>query len=431
MRARPEFLPRLWPVVLPLAMIVSTEYKLRLRPLGQALQGSLDPTVLFELAVYALIFGYLMYYFARPPRIRKIEPVLFSMWAYTSVTVVSALYSIYATQAVARGVQLLAIAGLAQAIATRATRADMHRLAHAYLGLVCLSVAFGFIHPYPPFSYLQAGRFTWLYVHPVIAGAILAIAFTIAVAYTLLPRPLMGLEVWPRSVTGAIAGVTGIALVLTKTRGSIAAGAVAALVLLVVTRPRVRRAEAILSITTFGFLIAFAAGSLIIQYLQRGENAQELSTLSNRTVLWSLALHDFSKRPLFGYGFTASRGLFFDEVKLGGAHNAVINVIIDAGIIGLVVWLAFLFCTIYAVRQSFLRRRTRVDATILGGLLVCLIVNSLTTEGLGSGVSVSAIWLYLIAAWVLVARRTAPEPMLTQVATLGTNGLPTTLSVTS
>jgi exopolysaccharide production protein ExoQ len=412
-------------------MIVSTEYKLRLRPLGQALSGSLDPTVIFELAVYALIAGYLMYYFARPPRIRKFEPVLFAMWAYTCVTVLSSLYSIYPTQAVARGFQLLAIAGLTQAIATRATRTDMHRLAHAYLGLVSLSVLFGFIHPYPPFSYLQAGRFTWLYVHPVIAGAILAIAFTLAVAYTLLPRPIVGLEVWPRWATGGIAGLTGVALVLTKTRGSIAAGAVAALVLVIVTRPRVRRAEAILSIATFGFLIAFAAGSLIIQYLQRGENAQELSTLSNRTVLWSLALHDFAKHPLFGYGFTASRGLFFDEVKLGGAHNAVINVMIDAGIVGVIAWLGFLFCTIYGVRQAFLNRRTRVDASILGGVLVCLIVNSLTTEGLGSGVSVSAIWLYLVAAWVLVARRTAPEPVPARVLEVGTNGHSTTLSVTS
>jgi O-antigen ligase len=287
----------------------------------------------------------------------------------------------------------------------------MHRLAQSYLALVSASVIFGFVVKFPPFSPRQAGRFTWLYVHPVIAGAILAIAFTLSVAYTALRRPVPGLELMPRPLTAAMAALTGVALVLTQTRGSIAAGTVAALVAIIITRPRVRWAEAVLTIATLGSLIALAGGALIIQYLQRGESVQELSTLSNRTVLWSLAWHDFLRRPLFGYGFTASRGLFYDEVKLGGAHNALINVMIDAGVIGLVAWAAFLICTIQAARRVYMRRATRADGSIVGAVLVCLVVNSVTTEGLGSGVSVSAIWLYLVAAWLVVVRR-EPAPAI-------------------
>jgi hypothetical protein len=37
-------------------------------------------------------------------------------------------------------------------------------------------------------------------------------------------------------------------------------------------------------------------------------------------------------------------------------------------------------------------------------------VNSITTEGLGAGVNVSAIWLYLMVAWIGVLRRDGRAP---------------------
>jgi O-antigen ligase len=401
---RPQPLRKLWPVVLPLAMIVSTEYKVRFRPLGQALSGALDLTIFIELGVYGLAGAFVVYYFARPPRVRQIEPVLFALWAYTGVTVLSALYSVYPLQAMARAVQLLVIAAVAQAIASRGTRADMYRLGQAYIVLIAVSVVHGFIWKFPAFSYLQAGRFRWLAVHPVIAGAMLGIAFTLSVGFTAIRRP-SALPLLPRWSTAGIAGMTGVALVMTKTRGSIFGGLVAALIIGLLSRPRSRRGHAIVGFTAFAAMIVIAAGTVILQYLQRGEDTQDLETLSNRTVLWSVAWRDFLERPLFGYGFTASRGIFYDEVGLGGAHNAAINVMIDVGIVGLIAWVGFLACTSVAARRAYVRASTRADAIIVIGILACLFVNSLTTEGLGSGVSVSAMWLYLTAAWVVVLKR--------------------------
>ena len=281
------------------------------------------------------------------------------MWAYTGVTVLSALYAVYPAQGAARAMQLLVIAGVAQAIAARGTREDLHRLAQAYMVLIALSVLFGFVVEYPPFSPLQAGRFTWLYVHPVIAGVMLAVAFTLSVAYTALPRPIPGVPLLPRWCTAAVAALMGVALVLTKTRGSIIGGVVAALVVAFCSRPRARRGHAIVTFTAFGSMIVIAGGALILEYLERGSNTEELGTLSNRTTLWSIAWRDFLDRPLFGYGFTASRGLFYDEVGLGGAHNAVFNVMIDVGIIGVLAWAAFLVCTSYAARRAYVHRATR------------------------------------------------------------------------
>jgi hypothetical protein len=48
------------------------------------------------------------------------------------------------------------------------------------------------------------------------------------------------------------------------------------------------------------------------------------------------------------------------------------------------------------------------------------IVNSITTEGLGAGVNVSAIWLYLMVAWICVLRRDGVPPVVARDAVVGT-----------
>ena len=49
----------------------------------------------------------------------------------------------------------------------------------------------------------------------------------------------------------------------------------------------------------------------------------------------------------------------------------------------------------------------RSDLVILLGVIVASLVNSITTEGLGAGVNVSAIWLFVIAS---VADDPRPRP---------------------
>jgi hypothetical protein len=42
----------------------------------------------------------------------------------------------------------------------------------------------------------------------------------------------------------------------------------------------------------------------------------------------------------------------------------------------------------------------RSDQLILTGVFVALLINSITTEGLGAGVNVMAIWWFLSCAWL-------------------------------
>ena len=60
-----------WAVVLPLALMMASDYKLRSRDVDQAVGGSADLTVLVEIAIYGSAALYLYYRFGlRPPRRR-------------------------------------------------------------------------------------------------------------------------------------------------------------------------------------------------------------------------------------------------------------------------------------------------------------------------------------------------------------------------
>lgn len=398
-----------WPAVLPLLLMVATEYKLRRRDIGEALGGRPDIAIIAELAVFAAVTAYCLLTFATPLRVRRAEPVLYAMWGYAATLAISSFYAPYPVMAVVRGTQLLVVAGVAHAIATRATREHLQLFTQAYTVLVGASVVIGFVFDFPAFSRLQEDRFTWLYVHPVIAAVFLAIAVTVGVSHVLRPVRVPGLFL-PRPLALGVLGLNVTGLLLTKTRGSLFGGALGVMVVIVASRPRHRRAEmvVVLVASIVGAVVVF--WTTILAFLTRGDDAERIGTLSGRTELWSLAWDAFLERPLFGYGFGASRGMFYDDVGLGGAHNAYVNVIVDVGLVGLAWWLFIIGALVVSLRRLARLPSFRRDVAMLQGVLFCSLGNGLTTEGLGAGVSVAAIWLFMLVAFVIVLQRSAAAP---------------------
>jgi O-antigen ligase len=222
---------------------------------------------------------------------------------------------------------------------------------------------------------------------------------------------------WPRSVYGTLFVVHVVFLLLTRTRGSIGGAVVAVAVMAWWWSGRRARPELILGSLVVGGALTLAFGRPILEFLTRGETADQLGTFNRRTEIWVLAWESFLERPLFGLGFNSAKGVFFDETGLGGAHNSVINVMIDAGSVGLLWWAALVGGTLvlFARLRRIERRsttllggatgRARSDALIVLGILVALLVNSITTEGLGAGVNVMMIWWLLAAAWLTILDR--------------------------
>ncbi|MDQ3574723.1 MAG: O-antigen ligase family protein, partial [Actinomycetota bacterium] len=327
--------------MLPISLMLASDYKIRVRGVDQSLSGRPDATILIEIAVYAAVAAFLVLMLAGPPAWRRTTPLLFAAWGFALTLAISASWSSQQALAMVRGLQLLVVCGLCQAISKHATRDHLHWFGHGFVVVVAISVFLGVAFQLPRPQRLVS-RFTWLYVHPVLAGTYLALAVVLLIGYlTLRRRPGFG-PAWPPWVYGSLLALTAAALLATRTRGAIGACALGCLVLAMGFSTPKRRVDLIVILLALGVLIAVLFGQQIVDFLQRGESTEQISTFNSRTALWDIALDLFSQRPLFGYGLTASRGAFLDALALGGAHNGFVNVLVDAGLVGALWWLALL-----------------------------------------------------------------------------------------
>jgi exopolysaccharide production protein ExoQ len=391
-----------WPAILPLLLMVVSDYKFRQRSIDDSLGGRPDITVVLEVGIYlAAGIALLSEYMRRPGRVR-VNVGLLALWGWGVTMFLSALISPFPVLATVRGSQLVVMCLLASMIAGVATRQDMLDLAHYFLALVGISVGVGVVLHFPAVTINTAGRFTWLFVHPVISGAYMGLALVIAVAFALRRN---GGARWSKNVYVGLAVVYAGALLRNETRGSIGGAVAGVLVVAIVSARRHARPQRVGAIAIGVAFLALAALPNIITYLARGESTAKLATLNSRTKLWSQAWILFQQHPLTGWGIGATRGLFLQTIGLGGGHNALVNVLVDGGVVGLVWWLTMLVSLIVAVTRVARVPSWRPEVPMLAGLLVMLIVNSLTIEGIGAAANVSSLWLLLLLGWSAAARR--------------------------
>jgi O-antigen ligase len=151
------------------------------------------------------------------------------------------------------------------------------------------------------------------------------------------------------------------------------------------------------------------ASQQITTYFERGEDATKLTSLNNRTELWDVAFEAVRDQPMFGNGITASRGIFYEETGLGGGHNAVVNVLVELGVVGLVVWVALVVSLILGIRRlpKTGPRNLALDRALLLGVITFLLVDSVFYEGAGTLANVASTWLFMSVGWYVVARRSA------------------------
>lgn len=397
---------RYWFPVCALSIIIADDYKFRVRDAQDTLSGGVDAFVLLALAVYGLVACYLLLTLRGIPRIRRVPPVTALAGAYVTLLVVSVLHAPFPSLAAARAAQVVILFGLTLTATARATRADMHRFAHGFLVLVACSVVFGLLVHMPRFPQ-QEERFTWLRIHPVTAGVFAGLATTLALTYIVTYASDRPGPHWPRWVYTLLLVLVGGGLLGTQTRGALV-GAVAGAVVLGGLRYRGRRRIEVVFMTLL--VVAIAAtwgGDRLAAYFARGETGAQLATFSDRTGLWSLAWGAIQQQPVFGWGLGASRGIFLDETGLGGGHNALVNVAVDLGAVGVLVWAALLLTVVVATWRLPISGNHAIssDRALILSVVAFLVVDGGTFEGLGAMANEANTWLFVLVAWVALLDR--------------------------
>ncbi len=386
---------------LPLVLMVASDFKLRTRDITSSVKGGADPFVLLELGVYGLAGLLLLTIFPAGRRFRLVSLPALLATLFFGMLMVSALYSPFPVMAVARAIELGVWLLLALTIARFADRADLHRFAHGFIVVVTGAVVLGKVYPQPP-MHLQVGRFTWLRVHPVVAGIYLGLAVLLLACYLYkhaVPRPGPRWRGWIYLV---LLLVNGAALERTGTRGA-AIGAVLAIAvaLALLVSHRGRRDLVLFATLGMGFVGMFLSGK-VSDFLARGEDSQKLMTLNSRTDLWSMAWQQVLKEPWFGHGLSSSRGLFLDQIGLGGGHNIVVNLLVDQGFVGLAFFVLLCAALFIEFRRLARVSAIRTDVIMIHAVLIYLLVDGMTTEYLVAPDDVASGWLIMIVAWCYV-----------------------------
>ncbi len=222
----------------------------------------------------------------------------------------------------------------------------------------------------------------------------------LALAYLLLALHQPFRRRWLQQL-GVVLGLAALLAAQSKTTWSAAA---LALPLLLILRSGAWRGAKFallgLGIAVAGALLVLPMLGVSLEGLTNSPQGQELMTLDGRDDIWALALYEWRRNPLFGYGPAMWDGAYRLEVGMEhavSAHNQFLQTLSVAGAIGaigLAVYLAAL--SLYAVRACRASHGLSV-ALLVVTLVRCATETPLTVDSPLSGGFVAQLLLFHVA----------------------------------
>lgn len=140
--------------------------------------------------------------------------------------------------------------------------------------------------------------------------------------------------------------VSMISLVMSQTRAAIVALLLGGFFILLFSKRG--KLGALLTFIVAPVVALGTMGGLIWTFMERGESAAQISSLSNRTLWWGLAWQTFLQRPLTGFGAYVGRFVVLAKAGFGitgTMHSDYLEVIVGTGIWGLIPLIAALVGT--------------------------------------------------------------------------------------
>jgi O-antigen ligase len=189
------------------------------------------------------------------------------------------------------------------------------------------------------------------------------------VLLALIATPLLGVRRWQKRDWFWVA-VFALTLLALKSRGPVLWGMLALSIFYLLTKARVQ--DRVLQV---GLLLVIGVGTYIyysenvlvttfgplVEFLTRG-NAEATMNLTGRVPLWQVLLAEVGERPWLGAGFAAYWGSLailnsfqVQDLVAPSAHNGYLEELLNTGVVGLALLLAFCLGTLGVVRRRALK----------------------------------------------------------------------------
>jgi len=251
-------------------------------------------------------------------------------------------------------------------------------------------------------------------MHPISAGTLTAIGVLGFLGASVLSPP--GRKRFLGIPAPCYVAALSVVLLLTNSRGPLFACIAGGVVLLLVQVEVRTRAALVLTGGTFaGAYVAFGPDltswfanlanqdTFLSHLLLRNETADTLFSLNGRLDLWDELRSSIAAHPLLGYGYQASRGVVLDAASWAAyAHNALLQTVLDLGIIGTSVLVAIIVTAFVGFARA--PRVSWTRATI-GALLVFQVLNSIANESFAAAPGFETLLLFVCALGAFAAGR--------------------------
>ncbi|MFN0088686.1 MAG: O-antigen ligase family protein [Acidimicrobiales bacterium] len=169
---------------------------------------------------------------------------------------------------------------------------------------------------------------------------------------------------------------------LAQGRTGIAILAVGVSILMLRRRPSLATLIVFPAVAAVGVMMLTELATFVV----RGQNVNQVETLSGRTALWDLALDGVAASPWVGYGFGVGGREAFATVGLEGfgdtissVHNGPLEVLLGLGVLGFAVWLPAVLWGLWQAARALLADR-ELDLAIL---VVPWLARTVMSIGLG------------------------------------------------
>jgi O-antigen ligase/predicted flap endonuclease-1-like 5' DNA nuclease len=404
-------------------LALSPEMKFRVRSAEEAFGGGVDLQIMFELGLWGAFGGWALLQVVRGLTsgrysFGRLGPGMNTMlvfWLLACTTGVAAL----SIRSMVRSFQLTMMVTSLLLLYWEARR---HReffldawiwfrrtFVAAVLGSMASSAVLNLLFDVWPTHIDVDGfsRYRFFFVHPISVGGMSGVALVLLLGMLIGKQDLPPKQWQYAAMWGGAAALFG-AIVATRSRGSLAGIIVAVAVIVLLSKHRQVKVLSIAGgvaaiIGIIGYAATPSGSEALSRLITRGQTAEQIATLSQRTDLFAIAGDLFVERPIFGYGYFMPGPIFSNFFEWAGhGHNIFVEMAVAMGAAGILVLLAIMIIpAVNVIRSARSNGASPMRSLVpeMAAIYVLLQAMGVIGPGISGSVAYEAFGFLLFAAY--------------------------------